>query len=148
MNLSNLSPDRSCCVCDKKLYGRSDKVFCDIHCKNKYHSELRKQTKTALGATNEMLLKNYVILTQIFAENCDRAVVKKTALEKLQFNFNAITGIEKTRYGNKLKIYEFGWYYGSHDDIVILRDLDQQMHFPYIYKRWERFYKPLLSGVA
>lgn len=89
-----------------------------------------------------------MILTQIFAENCDRAVVKKTALEKLQFNFNAITGIEKTRYGNKLKIYEFGWYYGSHDDIVILRDLDQQMHFPYIYKRWERFYKPLLSGVA
>jgi hypothetical protein len=40
-----VATNRLCCVCDKPLYGRSDKVFCDIRCKNTYHAEIRKYLK-------------------------------------------------------------------------------------------------------
>jgi hypothetical protein len=44
-NQSKKDLNRLCCVCDKPLYGRSDKVFCDVKCKNIYHAEIRNYLK-------------------------------------------------------------------------------------------------------
>jgi hypothetical protein len=135
--------ERKCCVCDKKLFGRSDKVFCDIHCKNKYHAELRKHTKTASAETTKILNKNYAILCVLLGENCKRFKVKKLHLETHGFNFQTISGLEKTPLGQKMKIYEFSWYYSKDDNIVVLRDSEQSAISPFVYKRWENQYKKL-----
>jgi hypothetical protein len=135
--------ERKCCVCDKKLFGRSDKVFCDIHCKNKYHAEMRKHTKTASVETTKILNKNYAILCVLLGENCKRFKVKKLHLETHGFNFQTISGLEKTTLGQKMKIYEFSWYYSKDDNIVVLRDSEQSAISPFVYKRWENQYKKL-----
>ncbi len=139
--------ERKCCVCDKKLFGRSDKVFCDIHCKNKYHSELRKHSQTASATTTKILNKNYAILCVLLGQNCKKYKVKKLFLESKGFNFQTISGLEKTTYGQKMKIYEFSWYYSSEDNIVVLRDNEQSKISPYVYKRWEYHYKKLESQI-
>jgi len=139
MNLENLKPDRRlCCVCDKPLYGRSDKVFCDIHCKNKYHSDVRKHTKSAANVSTQLLFKNYQILCLLLGDNCSKFVISKKELQKRGFCFEAVSGVTVTKYGFKHEIYQFSWYYTSNNQIVVRQDLDQSIISPFMYKRWKR----------
>jgi hypothetical protein len=144
-NLIFKREEKTCCVCNKTLIGRSDKVFCDISCKNKYHCEVRKHSKTAAAQTTKILNKNYVILCLLLGQNCKRFKIKKLELETHGFNFRTISGIEKTNYGSKMKVYEFSWYYGASDNIVILRDNEQSPISPFIYKKWESHFKKFQS---
>ncbi len=103
MDTTSLKPTRLCCVCDKPLYGRSDKVFCDIGCKNAYHSDVRKHTKSASAVNIKILRKNYIILCGLLGSPCDKYVIKKLKLKDLGFNFDVISGISKTPYGLKIR---------------------------------------------
>jgi len=58
--------DRKCKICQKKIVGRSDKIFCDIRCKNQYHQHLRFITKKAAIEINSYLRRNYVILWEVW----------------------------------------------------------------------------------
>lgn len=138
MDFKSLKPERQCCVCDKNISGRSDKVFCDIHCKNKYHSDVRKHTRSAAAVNTKLLHKNYKILCLLLGDNHDRFVIKRLELKKLFFNFEAISGIASTRLGLKFDVYEFSWYYAKNDNIVILQDRGQSKISPFMYKRWQR----------
>ncbi len=140
--------DRLCCVCDKKLFGRSDKVFCDIQCKNKYHSDIRKNAKNTISNNIKILKKNYVILCSLLGENCHQFEIKKLKLKELNFDFSIITGIDKSSLGIKpedfkLEVFEFKWYQTENDTIVVTRDKNQSKLSPYMYKRWVRYLKPL-----
>lgn len=128
---------RKCCVCDKQLYGRSDKVFCGITCKNTYHGALMRENKSASKIAVQNLHKNYTILLTMMARNCEKMSVKKLTLEKLGFNFSTVSGIEKTPYGIKMKVFEISWYYSSQDNIILLQDIEQSPISPFIVKRWE-----------
>lgn len=143
MDAKSLKPSRQCCVCDKQLYGRSDKIFCDIHCKNQYHSDVRKHTQSAAAVNTKILHKNYGILCLLLGDNHDRYVIKRLELKKLFFNFDTISGMSKNRFGLKFDVYEFSWYYSTNDNIVILQDRAQSKISPFMYKRWERHLKPL-----
>ena len=139
MNLENLKPDRRlCCVCDKPLYGRSDKVFCDIHCKNKYHSDVRKHTKSAANVSTQLLFKNYQILCLLLGDNCSKFVISKKELQKRGFCFEAISGVTVTKNGFKNELFQFSWYYSSSNQIVVRQDLEQSTISPFMYKRWKR----------
>jgi hypothetical protein len=140
---TNLKPSRLCCVCDKQLYGRSDKVFCDIHCKNKYHANVRKHTQSASANNIKILAKNYQILCQLLGTDCERYVTKKLFLQKQGFNFEIISAMANTKYGLKMHVFELSWYYAANDNIVVLQDKKQSKISPYMYKRWQRHYEPL-----
>lgn len=148
MNTTTLKPARLCCVCDKPYYGRSDKIFCDIHCKNKYHSEVRKYTNAAAAVNVKILKKNYVILCSLLGSPCDKYVIKKLKLKELGFNFDVISGISNTPYGPKFDVFEFSWFYSRNDNITILQDQKQTPISPFMYKRWERHTKPLQTEPA
>ena len=139
-------PPRLCCVCDKQLYGRSDKVFCDIHCKNKYHADVRRHTKSAAANNIKILTKNYEILCLLLGTNCKRYVAKKLFLQEKGFNFEVISAMASTRLGLKMHVFEFSWYYAANDNIVILQDNEQSKISPYMYKRWQRHYEPLQTA--
>ena len=138
MDTKSLQPSRQCCVCDKPLYGRSDKVFCDIHCKNKYHSDVRKHTKSASAVNIKILRKNYVILCTLLGDPCDKYMVKKLKLKELGFNFDVVSGVSQTPYGLKFDLFEFSWFYSRNDNITVMQDRQQTKISPYMYKRWER----------
>jgi hypothetical protein len=148
MDKRPLKPVRQCCVCDKSFNGRSDKVFCDYHCKNKYHSDVRKHTKSAASVNTKVMHKNYEILCLLLGDNCDRFVIKKMELKKLFFNFETISGISFTPNGPKFDIFEFSWYYAKNDNIVIMQDRAQSKISPFMYKRWQRNLKHTQTDAA
>ncbi len=132
---------RLCCVCDSKLFGRSDKVFCDITCKNKYHFELRKHNNLVSNVTIKILNKNYQILCFLTGKNCNKFKVSKLDLQSKGFNFEIVSGFDQSKFGFKVKIYEFSLYISAHNEITVIRNSQQTDISPFVYKRWERFYK-------
>jgi hypothetical protein len=127
---------RTCVICNSQLYGRSDKVFCDIRCKNKYHAEIRKTTKTISAETLKILNKNWVILAGLMTDKCDRFVLKRITLERQGFNFDTISHIEARGFHWRYSVFEFSYYFGNNDNIVVSQDRRQQNVSPYLFKRW------------
>ena len=66
--------DRHCLECGEPLYGRTDKKFCNISCRSKYHGQLRRRQNKLYADTLEYLNRNYEILEHLFklhGTNCD-----------------------------------------------------------------------------
>lgn len=141
--MCNTKPTRICCVCEKQLFGRSDKVFCDITCKNKYHSSVRKHVKTVSKETLKILTKNYNILSYLKGKNANKFMIKKLELQRLGFDFEVISGIESNKYGLRMNVFEFSWYHTKDQNILVNRDSTQHPIAPYVYKRWELNYDTL-----
>jgi len=134
---TNLQPkNRTCIICEKQLYGRSDKVFCDIHCKNKYHSEIRKTTRTVSAETLKMLQQNWVILAGLMTDNCDRFILKKVTLERLGFKFDTISHVESRGLQLRYSVFEFSYYFGHQGNVVVTKDIQQESVSPFLFKRW------------
>lgn len=145
-NKKNYEPEiRLCCVCDSPLFGRSDKVFCNIDCKNKYHSAIRKHNKTVSNETVKILNKNYQILCFLLGKDNSKFEVNKLELQRKGFNFEILSGIKQNTGFYKpsliLKIYEFELILSQSENVIVTRNNEQSIISPYVYKRWERFYK-------
>lgn len=128
-----------CVICDSKLFGRSDKRFCTLKCKNKYHAELRKNNRSVSRETLKVLFKNYQVLTSLCAENCSRYKISKLVLQRKGFDFETVSGIEYNKNGLKLKVFNFFWYPGKNNVIVVGLNTRESPVSPFVYKRLERF---------
>lgn len=129
---------RQCVICNRQLVGRSDKRFCDIKCKNKYHGEVRKSMKTIQSETLKILTKNFVILSGVMGEQQNAAIIDKLALERLGFKFNYVSDAE-----NKSGIIHFGVFHFTyqfiHNKRVLIKiDRERKTISPFIFKRWSR----------
>lgn len=132
---------RRCCVCDSRLHGRSDKVFCNNTCKNKYHSSLRKHTKSVSVQTINKLNRNYQILCLLLGEDSDKFSISKLELIRHGFQFEVVSGIESHKFGLKLSVYEFSFHVIKNQEIIVTRNTNQSEISPYVYKRWKRTLK-------
>jgi hypothetical protein len=135
----NENHNRLCVICDSKLFGRSDKRFCSLECKNKYHSEIRKSTNTISNETMKILFRNHQILVELMGENCFKYQINKLVLQRKGFDFEVISAIEQNKFGFKLNVFDFSWYLSNHNTIVIYHNPKQNVISPYVYKRWKRF---------
>ncbi|MEQ3796441.1 hypothetical protein AAFP94_14730 [Flavobacteriaceae bacterium MJ-SS4] len=100
---------KKCLNCGKVLEGRSDKIYCDVHCKSSYQYQ---QTKIK-GASfyqkvdkqlkhNRKLLKNY--------NKAGKATIRASALHKEGFDPNFFTHYWKNLKGDVyLFVYEYGF---------------------------------------
>lgn len=128
-----------CVICDSNLFGRSDKRFCNIKCKNKYHSALRKSNQTVSKETMKVLIKNYQILASLFPKEATKYQINKLVLERRGFEFDSISGIEQNKFGLKLKIFNFSWYLTKNNTIIVHFNNKEDSISPFVYKRLERF---------
>lgn len=126
---------RCCVICDAKLIGRSDKVFCGIQCKNKYHSEIRKTNKTFESETSKIITKNYLILAGVISKG-SAASVKKIVLQRLGFNFDHVTQIKVKHTGILYYVYNFCYHFSKNGNIIIHTDAKQVSISPFLFKRW------------
>ena len=104
-----MKPMQLCLACNKELKGRSDKKFCDLHCKSSYH--YRKSIDEAPRfynkvdnqlRQNQRILKNY--------NKAGKATVRAELLLKQGFNPNFFTHYWKNLKGDVyLFVYEFGF---------------------------------------
>lgn len=134
-------PERKCVICESNLVGRSDKVFCGIQCKNKYHAEVRKSNKTYESETMKMITKNYIILAGVLSQE-NSASIKKTVLQRLGFNFDYVTQFQSKNSGTYFYIFDFCFYFSRNENVIIHKDPKQSPISPFLYKRWS-FILPL-----
>lgn len=59
---------KHCLNCNKVLKGRSDKLFCNIGCKNEYHNTLSADGEKVYKRVLKILRKNRMILKEVLGE--------------------------------------------------------------------------------
>ena len=85
----------NCIYCGAPIYGRTDKKFCSLACKNLYHY---KQVEKSVNIRNRIITSlnvNYRILEKII--DASVASVELRVLEDMGFKPSYITGIRRTR---------------------------------------------------
>tara|TARA_R110002124_G_scaffold138576_6_gene302330 strand:- start:286755 stop:287129 length:375 start_codon:yes stop_codon:yes gene_type:complete len=121
MNTVPHSP-KKCKICSKKLYGRKDKIFCSVRCKNYYHVNLRRVTNIAAKEIDLILHRNRSILLEIMGKNLSQKKIPRVILEKKKFRFNYLTHLYTNSKGKTYHwVYDFGWMSFSTDEILIVR---------------------------
>lgn len=105
----NQYPMKNCLACEKIIEGRSDKKFCDSHCKSAYHYNRNKLDTTNFYhrvdrqlKLNRSLLKKY--------NRAGKATIRSKTLIGHGFDPNFFTHFWKNSKGQVyLFVYEFGF---------------------------------------
>lgn len=113
---------QECKICAKPIKGRSDKIFCSIPCKNRYHKKLRFATKVAAIEINGYLKRNYAILLEVLGKNKTQIKVYRNLLEKKRFRFKYHTHFHiNSKSKTFFYVYDIAWMEFSDDEILIVR---------------------------
>lgn len=108
--MNRISTRSSCRTCGAALQGRRDKLYCDDHCRVRYHRQLG--STLALRQVDRTLMRNRQLLRQIR----DLPTIKKEAeetfcwLRRRGFDFNYHTHVEVMADGRTaVMCYEEGY---------------------------------------
>ncbi|MBN1250915.1 MAG: hypothetical protein JXR51_12930 [Bacteroidales bacterium] len=113
---------RKCKMCQKEFHGRSDKVFCSIHCKSEYHLKLRRATAKEVNEINKILARNRSILLEILGKNAVQKKFERLLLDKKKFNYKYHTHILRNSKGKLyFYVYDIAWMEFSDNEILIAR---------------------------
>lgn len=101
---------KACYNCNKVLRGRTDKKFCDDHCRNSYNNQFKTEKSNCVRNINNWLQKNRRILEQFLITYGGKAIVNKERLERQGFLFAYHTHIHTNKKGNTyFYCYEYGY---------------------------------------
>ena len=99
---------RKCLACNSNLQGRSDKLFCDAHCKSSYHYKKSiEETPRFYIQVDNQLKQNRKILKTF--NKAGKATVRSSKLIELGFDSNFFTHYWKN---NKEDVYLFVYEFG------------------------------------
>jgi hypothetical protein len=100
---------KTCLACGRELKGRSDKRFCDLHCKSSYH--YRRSLEEAprfYDKVDNQLKTNRRILKQF--NKAGKATVRTSIIKQEGFDPNFFTHYWKNNKGDVyLFVYEYGF---------------------------------------
>lgn len=110
-----------CLECGQPINGRSDKKFCDDGCRNAFNNKQNKDSTNLMRNINNLLRKNYRILSELnFVEG--KAKVRKTKLSEDGFSFDYFTNLKTYKNGAVYKfVYGIG-YKELDDDWLLIVD--------------------------
>jgi len=111
-----------CKLCKKLFKGRSDKKFCTIRCKSKYHKLLAGTTDVATSKIDKILHRNRSILLEIIGKKKVYAKVSKDLLDAKNFNYTYLTSYHLNTRNKMINyVYDFSWAIFSDNQIAIRR---------------------------
>lgn len=100
---------RKCLNCMTELQGRTDKKFCDSHCKSSYHFEKTKKETPMFFKEVDRQLKTNRRLLKAFNKS-GKSVIREQKLLESGFNPKFFTHYWKNQKGDVyLFCYEFGF---------------------------------------
>lgn len=109
-----------CLLCHAAIKGRSDKKFCDDHCRATFHNRKEASTNAFIRKINSVLRRNRKLLYQIFSHNSQ--AVKKSSLTNLGFDFNHFTHFKVLPDNKSYRFcYDFG-YCEEDEYVLIIKD--------------------------
>ncbi|WP_418602146.1 hypothetical protein [Hwangdonia sp.] len=98
-----------CIFCGKEIKGRSDKKFCDVHCKSTYHyRRALEEAPRFYNKVDNQLKRNRRILKSF--NKAGKATVRAQVLQEQGFNSKFFTHYWKNHKGDVyLFVYEYGF---------------------------------------
>lgn len=127
----------NCPVCSGKVYGRTDKRYCSIKCKNEHHRIARKRSKPLVFELNRKLLRNLNILEGLLGRKSNFLRVHKSILIRHGFDLNSITGVQILNNSIRLECYHYSFTIDA-DGIVYVRRMKKlNTDMPGFFERWE-----------
>ena len=113
---------KNCKICQKEFYGRADKIFCSVACKNNYNKRLRRVTEDASKEIDDILHRNRSILLEVMGKYKTQLTVERIVLDKKNFNFSYLTGYSINNKGKTYQhVYDFSYMVFSSQRILIVR---------------------------
>ncbi|MEL6636527.1 MAG: hypothetical protein AAFR05_07235 [Bacteroidota bacterium] len=114
---------KACPICAKPIVGRSDKKFCSLACKNKFHHPAQNQQGNLVKTVNRFLLQNFQIMEGIFREEKkNKLMIPRMVLDQMGFHFNYCTGCYLNRQGKLYHyVYNYAWMAFSNQELMLLR---------------------------
>lgn len=110
-----------CERCGTAFYGRSDKRFCSLTCKNRASVRRRKTTRAAVQEVDGYLHRNREIL-EFLMGNSSKEVFERSLLTRTGFRWEFLTGIYRNREGKIYHlVYEFAWMEFSDQRVLVVR---------------------------
>lgn len=104
-----VTEEKKCPNCNRKVIGRSDKIFCSDYCRNAYHNIEKKSDRSKeIRNVNNKLKRNRSILEKILKEE-ETKKCHKDVLVKEGFRFNYHTQMISNK---KKDTYFFCYEYG------------------------------------
>ncbi len=109
------------------LKGRSDRLYCDEKCKNKYHNALNKEDDKEFKRVTRILRINRKILKKMFTRN-DRDELRKERLLKAGFEFGYYTHTKISKIKSNLFTFcfEYGYRPVGENKIKVVRAFDSK----------------------
>ena len=99
-----------CLACNKPLRGRTDKKFCDDHCRNSFNNQLKAGSNNCIRNINNALRKNRRILEGLLVGGETTVKASRDKLLQQGFLFSYHTHTYTNRRGNRYHFcYEYGW---------------------------------------
>jgi len=103
-----LSSEKTCPVCNTKVNGRSDKIFCSIKCKSIRQYETRQKEEQFFLNVDKQLKINRKILKKY--NKSGYTIIRSSQLVDEGFNPKFFTHFWKNKKGDVyLFVYEFGF---------------------------------------
>lgn len=116
-----LTETKLCLNCGSAVYGRTDKKFCDDHCRTTYNNRF-KVTSPAVKNINAALRKNRKILESFVPEEEFKAIIPSNKLAETGFNFTYHTHAFANGTGvNCFFCYEYGYQRLENAQIMVVK---------------------------
>lgn len=118
---------RLCITCQEPLRGRSDKKFCDDHCRNEFHNQKKSTLHPHIRRINNALVRNRRILETLLqqkAPGMNTAKVSQLQLATLGFDFKHITHMHTTSTQQSYSFcYDYGYLPLEDDRYLVVRSV-------------------------
>jgi hypothetical protein len=110
-----------CRYCGKPVRGRSDKLYCDVNCKNAFHNLTHQQDRRDVLQIDRILKHNRKILKDVLGDRLKAQVPRAELIQQgLQFEFH--THQQKhSRNRSVTCCYEFGYVCLGEKKMLIVR---------------------------
>ncbi|PKG44018.1 hypothetical protein [Psychroflexus sp. MES1-P1E] len=119
---------QNCKYCNKALQGRTDKKYCNLHCKSAYQYQLAKeQPERFYNIVDNQLKLNRKILKEF--NKGGKVTVRAARINELGFDANFFTHFWKN---NKGEVYLFVYEYG-------FLKIKEQTKKKYVLVLWQEY---------
>jgi hypothetical protein len=99
----------TCLECNKDFSGRSNRKFCSISCKNKFHNSRNKEKEATVLKINKILHKNWTTLHKLYTVYRS-APISMDVAEAYGYNQTYFTHIHNSPIGEKYTmVYDLGF---------------------------------------
>lgn len=121
--------DKLCMQCHAALRGRSDKKFCDDHCRSLYFSQQNKCTNDCIKFISSRLKKNRMILKKLHSQKKFTISLHHLPIFGLDLFF--YTHIYKVENGDAYNmVYDYGYKHGPKNEIHIIHSTTNFLNLP------------------